>query len=116
MEKILFLILVMMTFAFHAMAGEPKTSSSSSKPVSLEVRQTKEPATMVHRAPMRINVEAWYDAETNSIDISFDGVAEGEVFLYSNGNIVDYAPEINTSLSVPQISGQYEIHVIGETR
>lgn len=115
MKKILSLILVMMTIAFNAIAGEQKTSSSSSKPVSLEVRQTKEQATMVHRAPMRINIEAWYDAETNSIDISFDGEAEGEVFLYVNGYIADYASEINTTLSVPDMSGQYEIQIIGET-
>lgn len=105
----------MMTIALNAIAGETKTSSSSPKPVSLEVRQTKETATMVHRAPMRINIEAWYDAETNSIDISFDGEAEGEVFLYLNGYIVDYASEINTTLSVPDMSGQYEIQIIGET-
>ena len=115
MKKILFLILVMMTFAFHAMAGEPKTSSSSSKPVSLEVRQTKEQATMVHRAPMRINVEAWYDAETNSIDISFDGEADGEVFLYLNGNILDYSPEINSSLMLPHSPGLYTIEIVSET-
>lgn len=115
MKKILSLILVMMTIAFNAIAGEQKTSSSSSKPVSLEVHQTKEQATMVHRAPMRINIEAWYDAETNSIDISFDGEAEGEVFLYVNGYIADYASEINTTLSVPDMSGQYEIQIIGET-
>lgn len=104
----------MVTFAFHVMARESKPSSSYNRRVGLEVHQTKEPATTVHRTPMRISVEAWYNAETNSIDISFDGETEGEVFLYLNEDIVEYDSKINTSLQVPSSPGLYTIEIISE--
>lgn len=114
MKKILFLILVMMTFALHAMAGESKTSSSSSQGIMLEIAQYKETIGR-HRAPMRISIEAWYNAESNTIDITYDGEAEGEVFLYLNGNILDYSPEINSSLILPYSPGLYTIEIVSET-
>lgn len=110
MKKILSLILVMMAVTLPVIAQE-----SSTRRVGLEVRQTKETTTTVHRAPARINVEAWYNVENNSIDISYNGEEEGEVFLYMNGNLIDYDSIINTSLQLPSSSGLYTIEIISET-
>jgi len=112
MKKILSLILVMMMFALNAMAGESKTSKSSQS-IMLEIAQYNE-TTGRARAPMRIGIEAWYNADSNTIDITYDGEAEGEVFLYLNGDIVEYDSKINTSLQIPSYSGLYQIKIIGD--
>lgn len=115
MKKFLSLILVMMTFAFHAIAGEATTTTSPSQGIMLEISQYNNDNTGRIRAPMRINIEAWYNAETNSIDISYDGEAEGEVFLYLNGTIVGYDSQINTSLQIPSYLGLYRIKIVSES-
>lgn len=112
MKKILFLILVMMTFAFHAMAGESKTRKSS-EGILLEIAQYNQTSGR-HRAPMHVNIEAWYNADSNTIDISYDGEAEGEVFLYLNESIIEYDSKINTTLQIPEYSGLYKIEIIGD--
>jgi hypothetical protein len=113
MKKILSLILVMMMFALNAMAGESKTSKSSQS-IMLEIAQYNETSGRA-RAPMRIGIEAWYNADSNTIDITYDGEAEGEVFLYLNEDIVEYDPKINTSLHLPSSHGLYAIEIISET-
>jgi hypothetical protein len=112
MKKIVSFILVIMMFALHAMAEEPKTSKSS-KNIMLEIAQYNETSGRA-RAPMRIGIEAWYNAETNAIEISHYGEAEGEVFLYLNENIVEYDSTINTSLQLPSTSGLYRIEIVSE--
>lgn len=112
MKKILSLILVMMTFAFHSMAEE-SNADTSSKGILLEYSQYNEP-TGRHRAPMRINIEAWYNAESKSIEILYDGAANGEVFLYLNENIIGYDSELNTSFQI-STPGSYKIVIVGES-
>ena len=68
MKKILSLFLVMMMFALNAMAGESKTSKSSQS-IMLEIAQYNETSGRA-RAPMRIGIEAWYNADSNTIDIT----------------------------------------------
>jgi hypothetical protein len=112
MKKIVSFILVIMMFALHAMAEEPKTSKSS-KNIMLEIAQYNETSGRA-RAPMRRGIEAWYNAETNAIEISYYGEAEGEVFLYLDENIVEYDSTINTSLQLPSTSGLYRIEIVSE--
>lgn len=115
MKKILSLILVMMMFALNAMAEESKTSKSSQS-IILEIAQYNDNESSGRfRAPMRIGIEAWYNAESNTIDITYDGEAEGEVFLYLNEGIVEYDSKINTSLHLPSSHGLYTIEIISET-
>lgn len=113
MKKILALILVMMMFSLNAMAGESE-SSKSSQSIMLEIAQYNE-TTGRARAPMRIGIEAWYNAESNTIDITYDGDATGEVYLYLNGNAIEYSPELNTSLQVPSTHGLFRIEIMSET-
>jgi hypothetical protein len=113
MKKIFTLILVIMTFALHAIA-QGSNEDTSSKGIVLEYSQYTETSGR-HRAPMRMdNIEAWYNAESNSINILYDGDATGEVFLYLNNNIIEYDSEINTSFQI-SIPGLYKIEIIGET-
>lgn len=103
----------MMSFAIHTMAEESKTSTSSQS-IMLEISQFIESSGRF-RAPMRISIEAWYNTQNNTIDISYDGEAEGEVFLYMNEDIVEYDSKINTSLQIPSLSGLYQIKIIGDS-
>ncbi len=113
MKKILSLILVMMAIAFQSIAQEPK-GNSSSQTVKLEFQHKTNTNPTVHRAPMRMDIEASYSAESHTIDIYYDGEAVGEVFLYLNENIIGYDSEINTSFQI-SAPGLYKIEIIGET-
>ena len=115
MNKLLSLIIAVMMLAFQAAAqGTPKTPSSS-QGIKLEITQYNNDTTGRHRTPMHINVVAFYNEEINTIDISYDGEADGEVYLYLNGNAMDYSPEITTSLQVPSMHGLYQVMIITET-
>ncbi|WP_300877587.1 hypothetical protein [uncultured Duncaniella sp.] len=110
MKKLLSLILVMMAFAFLASAEE---SNSTSIPLVLEASTIDNNSSpKVHRAPMRINIEAWYNSDSNTIDIIYDGENEGEVVLYLSDNIVGYDSTINTTLSLPTSHGAYRIEIV----
>ena len=113
MKKFLSLILVMIAVTLPVFAQE-STSSSSTRRVGLEVRQTQETATTVHRAPMRINIEAFYNEGSGTLDICYNGEAIGEVFLYLNDKIIGYDSELNTSFQI-STPGLYRIEIIGET-
>lgn len=113
MKKILSLILVMIAVTLPVIAKE-STSGSSTTRVGLEVAQTYGHTTTAHRAPMRINIEAWYNSESKSIEILYDGAANGEVFLYLNENIIGYDSELNTSFQI-STPGSYKIVIVGES-
>jgi hypothetical protein len=114
MNKILTsLIIVMMMFALKAMAQDSQPDKST-EGIRLEVAQNNE-TNGRHRVPMHINIVAWYNEESNSIDIAYDGEDDGEVYLYMNDNIIGYDSTINTSLQLPTSPGLYKIQIIGET-
>lgn len=91
--------------------AQESTSSSSTRRVGLEIRQTQEKATRVHRMPMHIEIAAYYNAEEGTFEVCYDGEAIGETFLYLNGNLIGYDSEINTSFPIPG-NGNYEIEII----
>lgn len=103
----------MMAVTLPVIAQE-SSSSSSTKRVGLEVTQTYGHPTTAHRAPMRINIEAYYNEGNGSLDIFYDGEAIGEVYLYINDTIVGYDSELNTSFQI-STPGLYRIEIIGET-
>jgi len=112
MKKILPLILVMMTIAFQSMA-QSSNDNPSTKNIVLEVSNTATDNTKTHRAPMHINIEAFYNAESHTIEICYDGEADGEVFIYQNENIIGYDSQINTSIQIPATPGLYRIEIVG---
>ncbi len=110
MKKILSLILVMMAVTLPVIAQE-SSSSSSTRRVGLEVTQTYGRPTTAHRAPMRINIEAYYNEVDGTLEICYDGDTIGETYLYLNGNLIGYDSEINTSFPIPG-NGNYKIEII----
>jgi hypothetical protein len=113
MKKILSLILVMMAVTLPVIAQE-SSSSSSTRRVGLEVTQTYGHPTTAHRAPMRINVEAYYNEGDGTLEICYEGEAIGETILYLNDNIIGYDSEINTTFQI-STPGLYKIEILGET-
>ncbi len=114
MKQILSLILLMMATFIPLLAQESNGNSSSTN-IGLEFHDLTDGSSQVqHRAPRRMNIEAYYINENNSIDICYTGEAIGEVFLYLNDALIDYSSEINTSFPV-LTSGIYRVEIIGET-
>ena len=113
MKKVLSLILLMIAVVFPAVAQNSKTGSST-KRVKLEISQKKNPATTVPRIPMYIDIEAFYDSESQSISVCYYGESEGEVYIYLNETVVGYDSEINTSFQISS-PGLYNIEVTSES-
>lgn len=112
MKQIFILILSLMTFALQAKADESDPDNSSQE-IEFEYSKSQQ-STARHRVPTRINLVAWYNAESGSIEIVYDGEAEGEVFLYLNGNIIGYDSNINTSFQI-SVPGLYKIEIVSES-
>lgn len=112
MKRILLLLFLIVTTVIIPFAQNSKENSNS-KPIRLEARGNETKST-VHRAPMYINIKAYYDAETNKISIIYDGEKSGEVFLYLNGNVIDYDSELNTSFQISEC-GLYKIEIISDS-
>lgn len=113
MKRFLSLIIVIIAIAIPSFAKNAKDDSSS-KPIKLEISQTdNNSGSDRHRAPIRINIDAFYESETYSINICYDGEAAGDVYLYLNGDIVDYSSEINSTFQI-HTTGLYKIEIHGE--
>lgn len=113
MKKIVSLILIIIAGVLPAVAQDSDDNSTSEQ-VGLEINRKQESPTGRHRVPVHVNIEAWYNAESGSIEIVYDGETEGEVFLYLNGNIIGYDSNINTSFQI-SAPGLYQIEVNAET-
>jgi len=113
MKRTLFIIFVIMTIGFHSIAQETKNSSSSF-PIGLKIQNRSGMNPKTHRAPMQINIEVYYNTDENAVEISYDGDAEGEVFLYQNENVVGYSSELNATLPIPSEVGMYMIEIVCE--
>lgn len=112
MKRILSFILVMIAIALPSIAKEPNENSPTQH-VELEFRRSQNTPTILH-APMRINIDVYYNNENETLEICYDGEATGEVFLYLNENIIGYDSELNTSFQI-STPGLYRIEIIGET-
>lgn len=113
MKRLLLFVVGMLTITLLSIA-QASSSNSSSTRVELELRQTKEQPTKVHRSSRLAIVNAFYNEHSETLEISYDGEDSGEVFLYLNESIIDYSPEINTTFSLSTL-GLYKVEVIGET-
>lgn len=110
MRKLLLFTLFIFTILCHGFA---KDSNANSKKVPIKVTTNDETVNKptISRAPLYINLEAYYEAESGTITIFYEGQTEGEAYLYLNGNVVDYSGEINTTFDVT-LPGLYEIEII----
>ena len=108
MKKFFFFILAMMSVILPSYA-EDSNEGTTSEDIELNVSDNAHDGR--HRSAMRININAYYNAMSRTIDIYYIGEAEGEVFLYLNGIAVDYSSELNTTFQLSG-SGLYQIEVI----
>lgn len=111
MKQLLSLILVIIAIAFTSVAQSPKSNSQES--VKLEYNRADNGNKPI-RAPMRINIEVFYDSETHLVEVYGDEAMDAEVFIYNaSGDIVDYSSSLNTELTIPA-SDIYTIQVESE--
>lgn len=92
-------------------------ATAEKRNVSMDFHQKMKPGTHtgVDRAPARINLEVYYNENNHSVDVYYDGVADGEVFIYQGVEVVGYDSQINTTLQVPNESGIYKIEIISSS-
>ena len=110
MKKILTLFVSMMAISVPLIASG-SDNKSKSKPIIMNSHPIRaNPNPTVHRAPMRVCVDAYYDAFSETISISYDGEATGEVLLYKDGELIDNSSEINTTFQIYD-SGFYSIEI-----
>ncbi|MDE6416155.1 MAG: hypothetical protein K2K68_03915 [Duncaniella sp.] len=109
MKKLLLTTLLMMVAAFQSFADG--TGNTSSQNIRIDINSKGLRGTTIRRTPSQIDLNVYYDAETQTIEISYSGDADGEVYLYHNETLVDYDTEINTTFSLPSPTGVYRIEV-----
>lgn len=119
MKKLIVCLWMMFTSAFilTAAAASEGSSSNGGYGIFMEIHRKSNPSknTQVNRAPFHIDISVYYNAVTNSVEVVYDGEAEGEVFLYNGDIVVGYDSAINTTLQLPDALGQYCIEIVGET-
>ncbi|MDE5585856.1 MAG: hypothetical protein K2I92_05880, partial [Muribaculaceae bacterium] len=82
MKKIFTIILAFMALALP-MTAQKSDGKSKPQPVILSTHKYDSiPNPTIPRAPMRICVEAWYDAVSETLTVYYEGEATGEVCLY----------------------------------
>lgn len=111
--KRLFLAIIGLLFVGISITAQQTSNNTTNTPVGLEVRPIKDKPSSPHRAPVRINIEAFYDFQTHNLAIMHTGETAGEVYLYLDGSMVGYDTEINTSFQITA-PGLYKIEIIGE--
>ncbi|MDE6480603.1 MAG: hypothetical protein K2L45_10065 [Muribaculaceae bacterium] len=113
MKRIFSFILVMMAISLPMIADN--SGSQSKTPVALDYHQINDdPSPTIHRSPMRICIDAYYDAFSRTITIGYVGEATGEVHLYRDDLLIEYSNEINTTFMVLE-SGCYTIEIVTDS-
>lgn len=113
MKRSISLIFVIAGTVLSLLAQNPSVNSTKS-PIDLELnRRDNDPKPAVHRVPIHLNIEAFYDSESHTIEILNNGNSEGETFLYLDDIVIDYNSEINTTFQIPK-SGLYKIEIVTE--
>lgn len=114
-----FIILLVTVVAFniftYAEGENDNKSPNEATPIKWEFRKKGNVGDIPHRKPIHINIEAYYNDTTNSIEITYYGEAEGEVYLYKGNNLIDYSSSINTTFTLPSPSGTYTIEIISDS-
>lgn len=107
--------LVFLFFAFTLMSISSSAQNeigNKSHSVGLDFDYLGDGSSTVHRAPICVNIDTYYNASSNVIEISYAGDVEGEVFLYLNECLIDHDCQINTSFQLPTTLGLYRIEII----
>ena len=114
MKKILSFIVAFMALTLP-MSVHASDDKSTPQPITLSSHaDNNKPNPKPRRAQMRIPVEAWYEADTETISIIYYGDATGEVNLYLNGQLIESSFDINTTFTVSE-AGFYTIEIKTES-
>ena len=110
MKKTLLLAaLIAPMFATAFAEGTP-----SKTPVLLDQHRTdpSKPKISVDRAPMRLpEIEAYYDAEAQTLEVVADENIDATVTLEWNGQVINYSPVVNASFDLPTPDGLYTLYI-----
>lgn len=114
MKRILLLIISLVSLFIHTLADEKHAKKTSEEKILLEIHQYNNDIP-IHRAPVLINIEAYYNSISNTINIEYEDMCEGKVYLYHEDILEDFSPSINSSFQLLYLSGTYrlEIHCDG---
>lgn len=103
--------LILLLFCHYVSAQSPEDTSSQK--IEIEIQQGNNTASL-ERASMFVNLDVYYNPTIQHLTVLYDGFDSGEVYIYSNGTVVGYSPEINTTISMPSSKGFYEIIIVSE--
>lgn len=113
MKRSLMFLFIIFGLFISIMADESKNSSQKTWPLPLKTQPKTSPPDF-HRKPMRFPIEAYYCQETSSIEIIAEESVQAEVYLYHNGEIIDYSNEISTIFILPYPHGEYNVFIEGD--
>ncbi len=109
-RTILLFGLLLSIFVSIAGSKAPKTPVRLDKYEKRDLGNTK-----VERAPMRLpEIEAYYDAEAQTLEVVADENIDATVTLEWNGQLIDYSPVVNASFDLPTSDGLYTLYIEAE--
>jgi hypothetical protein len=115
MKRFLFIIIgVLVSMScVYVKSQSTSTSTSTQHSVSLEFHK-KANSTKVHRTPLHIPIDVFYDDVDHTLIVSSDEDLECEVYLYnSNYSVVDYSSCGDTIFTI-NMTGTYTVQVNGD--
>lgn len=96
MKKYLLLFGVIISFAIQAYPSQTDVY------MTIFIKGHVEKNTAVHRSPMLLPVNVFYDSDAHQIEVTGDDEVVAQIFLCDeNGNVLDYSPSINAVLQIP---------------
>lgn len=113
MRTTLILLVALISVTFSLSAQSPKKDPAS-RPVDIVI-VSKDGGATIHRSPVRVDIEVYYNPATCTVDISATGDQEGVVTLYHDGSVIGYSSEINCSIQLPELAGSCQIEIVGSS-
>lgn len=93
MKRVFTFIGLLLIMAFAASALED---------IPIKIRRKNDNKQHVERAPMHLPIDVYYDDATRQFEVISDGETYAQVYLCDeNGATLDYAPCLNSTLTVP---------------
>lgn len=109
MKKLLFIILFAIGVSPLIMAQS--TQDSYGQEIPIIIKKDEKPDKTL-RAPIILNIKVAYHKDDNSISMWTDDT-NAEVYLFHNGNEIDYSSSIPAVFYLPFNDGCYTITIVG---
>lgn len=112
MRKFIILLIALVSSTFSIGAENNKKGDSSEKIILDYSSNNLNPS--IQRMPMRIDIEAYYNPNTHTIDVIGADNYNAEVFIYdAAGKVESYSPFLNTTLPIVT-SGIHRVFIQSE--